>query len=115
MTSKAQALAQCEQQIKDAQGSLELGKALASLRQNPDFKKLMIEGYLKNEAVRLVHLKADPNMSSVENQAAIVRDIDAIGAISQYFLTVEMMGRRAEASIADAEQAIVEINEEVEG
>lgn len=112
MSTKEQQLAALEQQIKDAQGSLELGKALASLRHNADFKKLVIDGYLKNEAVRLVHLKSDPSMSSADNQAAVVRDIDAIGALAQFFRTVEMMGTRAESSIAEAEQAITEIHEE---
>lgn len=114
MTTKEQAIAQCEQQIKDAQSSMELGKCLASLSQNPDFKKVMIEGYLKNEAIRLVQLKADPSMASAENQAAIIRDIDSIGVIGQYFRTLEVLGIRAERSIADAEQAIAEINEEAE-
>lgn len=114
MTTNEQMIAQLEQQIKDAQGSLELGRALASLRHNPDFKKLMIEGYLKNEAVRLVQLKADPSMVSAIDQAAIVRDIDSIGAMGQYFRTVEMMGIRAESSIAGAEAAITEIQQESE-
>lgn len=114
MTSNEQHIAQLEQQIKDAQGSLELGKALASLRQNPDFKKVMIEGYLKNEAIRLVHLKADPSMTSVADQASIVRDIDAIGSMSQYFRVLEMMGKRADSSISEAEAAIAEIQNEEE-
>ena len=112
MSMKEQQIAALEQQIKDAQASLELGKALTNLRQNPDFKKLMIDGYLKNEAIRLVHLKADPSMSSQANQAAVIRDIDAIGAIDQYFRAIAMMGARAEISIADAEQAILDIQEE---
>jgi hypothetical protein len=112
MSNKDQLLAALQQQVKDAQGSLELGKALATLRHNPDFKKLIADGYLKNEAVRLVHLKADPSMASAENQSSVVRDIDAIGALAQYFRTVEMMGLRAESSIAEAEEAITEIEQE---
>ncbi len=114
MTTENQFLAQLEQQIKDAQASLELGKALARLRDNPDFKKLVVKGYLENEAVRLVHLKADPNMQSVQEQAGIDRDINAIGSLSQYFRAVEMMGSRAESSIAEAEAAREEIQQEGE-
>lgn len=104
-----QEIAALDQQIKDARPQLDLAAALERLRVNPDFKKLVVEGYLKNEAVRLVHLKADPNMSAPQHQAAIVRDIDSIGALAQFFATVDAVGRRAERAIAEAEQMREEI------
>lgn len=108
-----QQIAEIDQQIKDARPQKELGEALERLRHNPDFKKLVIEGYLKNEAVRLVHLKADPNMAAGQHQAAIMRDIDSIGALASYFATIDMLGRRATASIEDAEKAREEVLAEV--
>lgn len=114
MTTQDQYLNMLDQQIKDAQVTLEMGKALARLRDNPDFKKLVVKGYLENEAVRLVHLKADPSMQSVPDQAGIDRDINSIGSLAQYFRAVEMMGARAESSIAEAEAAREEIQQEGE-
>lgn len=112
MTTDNLYIAQLEHQIKDAQAAQELGKALARLRENPDFKKLIIKGYLENEAVRLVHLKADPCMQGATQQAGIDRDINAIGSMAQYFSVISIMGSRAESSIAEAEAALEEINQE---
>lgn len=63
---------------------MELGNALERLFNNRDFKNIVLKGYLEQEAVRLVHLKAAPAMDSPAKQAAVVRDIDAIGAFSGY-------------------------------
>lgn len=111
-TNNEQHLAALDRQIKSAQVNLELGKTLERLRQNQDFKKLVLQGYLTDEAVRLVHLKADPNLQSSEKQAAVVRDIDAIGAFKMYLETIAFLGRDAERSIADAEAQKQEIEEE---
>lgn len=108
-TDNEQEIAALDRDIKDARPQVELAKALENLRTNPDFKKLIIKGYLENEAVRLVHLKADPNMSAPNHQAAIVRDIDSIGCLAQFFATVDAVGRRAERVIADAEHMREEI------
>jgi hypothetical protein len=114
MTTKEQHLAEIERQIKDSQEDLEMGKALQRLKMNPDFKRLILEGYLTEEAVRLVHLKANPSMAAPDKQVATIRDIDAIGSFYQFLHVVGFKGRQAETSIEQAEQARQEIQEEDE-
>ena len=87
----------------------ELGDALARLRGNRDFKKVILEGFFEQEAVRLVHLKADSNMQSPESQKSILTQLDAIGTLAQYLRTVDMRANLAKKSIEYDEQTLEEI------
>lgn len=98
-----QHLAALDRQEKAAKPRVELGKALERLKSNRDFKALILEGYLQHEAVRLVHTKADPSMQEPAQQAAIVRDIDAIGALAHYFDTTAALARMAAKEMTDVE------------
>ena len=71
-----------DRSIKQSQAIVELGSAVDRLRSNKDFKKIVIEGYFEKEAIRLVHLKADPSMQSAASQQSINQQMDAIGAFS---------------------------------
>lgn len=73
-----------DRNIKQSQATVELGAAVDRLRSNKDFKKIVVEGYFEKEAIRLVHLKADPAMQSAASQQSIVQQMDAIGAFSQF-------------------------------
>lgn len=105
-------LQQLEKQIKDNKKTVELYQSLERLKSNRDFRKLIQEGYLENEAVRLVQLKADPAHDSPVQQAKILRDIDSIGSLASYFQTVATFGRQAEKQLSDAEATLVELLEE---
>jgi len=80
--------------------------ALMRLQQNKDFKLIMSEGYFKNEASRLVLLRADP---SIQEDPKIVRSIDdkiiAVGELRQYFITTLARGHQAEESLKEAREA----------
>lgn len=90
---------QIESNINKATEIVEMYKSLIRLQNNRDFKKLIKEGYLEQEAIRLVHLKADPVYQTGERQAAIDKDISAIGGLLQFFRTVAHNAGVAEKSI----------------
>lgn len=98
-----------EHNIKNAKGIIEFGNALERLRGNKDFKRVILEGYFEQEAIRLVHLKSDPNMQSPVLQQSIVKDVDAIGSLSQYFNVVMFKTAQALKSIGADEEARDEI------
>lgn len=102
-------LNQLDRDAKAIKPSMELGVALDKLRSNRDFNKLIVEGYLKDEAVRLVHLKADPNMQSAESQTSIDRDIAAIGVLNQFFIITEQRARIAGKQMHDIEEMRAEL------
>lgn len=101
-----------EKNIKEAKAVVELASALERLRTNRDFRKVVTEGYFKEEAVRLVQLKADPNMQHPDVQRAILRDIDAIGSLNQYFEAIFTTSRMAAKAIAADEETLVELRQE---
>lgn len=93
-----------ELNIKQARKIVELGEALERLRNNRDFKKVIQEGYFEQEAIRLVHLKADQAMQTAAFQESIIKQVDAIGALNQYFQTVfHRAGLAQKAITADEE------------
>lgn len=101
-----------ERNIREAKKVVEFGNALERLTSNRDFKKVILEGYFEKEAVRLVHLKADPSMQSAESQKSILTQIDAIGAVTQFLNTAMHMSRLAQKSIGDDEEMLAELLKE---
>ena len=98
-----------ENSMKAAEKTTELGEALARLRSNRDFKRIVLEGYFKDEAVRLVQAKALPNLQSGASQADLIRQIDAIGSLQEYFRTVDYMADQARKELVSGQQEIEEI------
>lgn len=101
-----------ELSIKDAKKMVDLGNALERLLKNRDFKKVVQEEYLEQEAIRLVHLKGDGNMQSEQAQRAIDRDISAISAFRQFLDMVFAKADHAREAIAECEEALDEIRAE---
>ena len=99
-------LQQLEENIRHADGIITEGKCLDRLYNNLDFKTIVLEGYFKKEAVRLVHLKADPAMQDERNQKNILAQIDAIGTLKAYFHTLGHRVSMAEKNKANDEETL---------
>ena len=98
--------------IKEKQESVKKLEALNRLAKNKDFKLLIDNGYFVDEATRLVMLKASPCSASDEDQKNIMRGIDSVGYLRQYFATITTLGREAERRIEEAEYTIQSLKEE---
>jgi hypothetical protein len=92
--------------IDQARGVVALGESLDRLFQNPDFREVIVEGYFRDEAVRLVELKAAPQMAKPQYQEPILKAIDAIGALQQHFNKIRLMADQARQAIEDSEQEL---------
>lgn len=98
--------------LEHANEMVEMGKSIDRLYKNKDFKRVILNGYFEKEAIRLVQLKADPNMQSPEKQQSIIKGIDAIGSL-QYFLFLQaQFAARAKQDIEEAEHALDELRAE---
>lgn len=110
-TSEIKAL---EDSLEKAKNLVDLGVALDRLKSNRDFQLLITNGYLKDEAIRLVHLKADPNMQTPERQASVIRDIDAIGSFHGYlnlvYSNADRATRQIEIDTVTRDEILMEIN-----
>lgn len=103
------AIQEIELSIKEAQKIVDLGAAVQRLASNRDFKKVVMEMYFEKEAIRLVHLKANPAMQDKERQEAIVKEMDAIGSFYQFLRTLETQAEMARRAIDDGEELRQEI------
>jgi len=97
-------IARLDQEIEDGRKLVESGLALERLYRNKDFKKIILDGYLKEDAIRLVHLKGAPMADSEDAQKRIIRDIDAISSFNMYLINTQQMAATAAKNVDFAEQ-----------
>ena len=95
--------------IKVGTEAVEFGKALERLQANRDFKRVILDGYFKDEAVRLVQLISEPDMQSAEKQQSIHQQMVAIGQLGQYFRVIKFHARQGEKSVYESEELREEI------
>lgn len=103
---------QLESAVKRANDTIAQHAALERLLENKDFKTIIADGYFRNEAIRLVQTKADPDMQTPERQASIIKDIDAIGSLVNYLRALDWQHQQAEKEKADAESLLESLREE---
>ena len=89
--------------IEDANLAIAKAETMSKLSKNPEFKELILEGYFKEEAYNLVLYKANPANGSTENQANILRAIDAIGNVRLYLQRIIDEGKEAAIAKYEAE------------
>lgn len=107
MNQEAQ-LQEIEISLDTAKEVVALGQSLERLYTNPDFLKVIQEGYFKDEALRLVYLKGDSVLDHSQ-QADVDNGIIAIGLLRSYFRKVFMQANQAQAAIDELEQVQTEI------
>lgn len=98
-----------DDRIKECKKTVALGQSLERLLNNRDFKAVILEGYFREEAIRLVSAKGDPNLQSPEIQASIIRQIDAIGSVQDFLRLISSQADQAIKMIEDAEALREEI------
>lgn len=109
-----QQIAEIELSKSQAESFVKTAEALDRLSKNRDFKRIISDGYLKEESIRLVSLKGAPEMQHEKHQASILKQIDAIGSLQNYFHGIYMQGDHAKALIEEAEEEIEMIRAEAE-
>ena len=87
--------------IEHAKKGVNKMNSVFNLSKNRDFIDVIDKGYFEEEASRLVLLKADHSQQSPEDQASIIRAIDAIGNFRQYLGSVIQIGKMMEKTLAD--------------
>jgi hypothetical protein len=89
---------------EELEAQIEMAKALDRLHDNKDFQMVITEGYLKNHAVMLVQQKRSPGME--DKQEDVLRDLDAIACLFQFFAVTFAIGNNADRQLEEAETAI---------
>lgn len=71
-------------------------QALDRLETNPDFKKVILEGYFRDKAVNGVSLLATDYVRKNGLRAEIMENLVAISNLQDYFLTIKRRGTEPE-------------------
>lgn len=85
----------------------ELAMALERLKQNDDFKLVILDGYFKDKAINGVSLLATDYVRKNGLRGQIMEDMVAISALQDYFITIENLGTQP---IDEDEDSIDEVN-----
>lgn len=97
--SNTEDLQAIEISIDEAKRKINRKVLLEKLQNNPEFKVLIEDGFLKDHAVRQVLLKAHPGMQQPEAQKMLDQQIIAIGGLKQYLISIWSEGMHAEAAL----------------
>jgi len=89
-------------------GQIATGQLLDVLFKSPEFQKLVLEGYLKNEAIRLTHSLGTPGT----DKTAAFQQLDAIGHFANYLETIKQRATAAQESLVDAGRMLERLYEE---
>jgi len=99
-----------ELSITEARKMVHKRDQLFKLMKNRDFKVIVEDGYLIDEAARLVSISADSNLKDVRDD--IFTAIQGISTFRQYMHTIITMGNMAENEIRDNEELLDDLTQE---
>ena len=97
-------LEQYEEGVKHYTSIIERADAARRLASNPDFMSLVLDGYLKNEPLRLADLMGSGRLNEVTFQNC-ANDIRAVGSFREYMKNIMEQGSYATAELEALEEA----------
>jgi hypothetical protein len=90
-----------------------MADALDRLKNLPDFKLLILGGYLEQECINLVHRKSQEAFKSENDQKLLDYDIRAIGSFMSYLHRTKEHGEMSRSAILSANEEISRAHDEV--
>ncbi len=96
-------LEQYEELKKAYQVVIERAECARRLAENPDFQKLVMEGYLQDEPKRLAELMASGRLHQT-NLENCTRELDAIGKFRTYLSNIIQQGNISEDDLKALEE-----------
>jgi hypothetical protein len=98
-------LADIDSRIATLRKNIELGEALQKLHENEDFKNVILEGYMDDEAERIFKVLVDPSHNLKRDIMENLMDkLMAIRSIKQYFGTILINAAMAPEEIKNEEE-----------
>ena len=100
-----------ELSIEQAQGLIKKGERALKLAENKDFKELVLDGYLVQEAARLAHLSADLTLD-VNQRADVILMVQAVGFFKAFMQRLVREGNIAARDLAAHRETLSELHNE---
>lgn len=76
----------------EIQYMVELNNSLTRLKDNQDFKKLILEGYFKDFAVNQTSMLATDYVRKTGTRPEVMERLVAISNLQDWFITIEQLG-----------------------
>lgn len=97
-----------ETQIERAEAVVAQRDMVDKLANNREFKKLIVEAFMKDECARLTHMSTDPNLS-LQDRADALASAQAAGYLKRWLNALVTMGNMAERDIPEARATLEEL------
>ena len=83
-----------DQQLLEVENQywVDMWASLERLKENKDFKKVILEGYFKDKAVNGVSLLAQDAIVAGGHRTAVMEDLIAMSSFEEFFVTIEHLG-----------------------
>lgn len=98
---------------KEYEEGLKLGESLERLMRNRDFKKVIQDGFLKDNAARSVKISTNIRMSLEQREAALAT-AQAAGYFEQYIESILQLHAKAKNEIKAIDEELLAIRNEDE-
>lgn len=93
-----------ELETTDIDHYIEMGEALHRLQDNPDFQKLIMEGYLGDKVMASVSLLAEPSVKKRGERGDIMEDLVSASNLRYFFGMIENFYEGAKNPILSDEE-----------
>lgn len=104
MSEQAISVEELENYIAHLKEQKRLPEALDRLMKNEDFQKIVMNEYLREEAIRSTMLKADPSMA--DRQQQVENALIGVAQFNQFLQRIRTLGAMAERDLPEAEEAL---------
>ena len=94
---------------EDAKKVIKLRDDLQKLFKHPTFKKVVVDGYFKNEPARIAQALTNPSMQDETDQRSLSEMLRGVGHFNNYLLNVIREGNTVEIQL---EEHMKELEEE---
>ena len=88
-------------ELKEYNYYVGMRQALERLENNPDFQKVILDGYFKDKAVNGVSMLASGYIKKNGLRADIMESLVAISQLQDYFITVKQLGAEDDSEDED--------------
>lgn len=108
MPDHSNEIRQLEDHLENMKHFQEQSDAVTRLSNNRDFKKLIIDGFCRDEMARLAHVSGDPGLD--ENQRSVATDMSKAGGHLKRFLnTILQQNEVAQRDRPEIEETLAEL------
>jgi hypothetical protein len=83
---------------------LDMGEALNRLRKNPDFQKVIEEGYLKDKVLASVSILAVPQIADQGKRPGVMEDLISASNLQYFFSMIDNFYMGAKSPILSDEE-----------